>query len=60
MPTKLAQLRANTSPLLQSYQHSVNPDTYAPQFSLCLTHTHYTNHLFNCRQVLTQHHAFIL
>ena len=48
MHTKLAQLRANKSPLLQSYLHTVNPDTYMPQSPLCLTHTHDTNHLFNC------------
>ena len=28
MRTKLAQLRANKSPLLQSYLHTVNPETY--------------------------------
>ena len=29
MHTKLAQLRANKSPLLESYLHTVNPNTYA-------------------------------
>ena len=45
MRTKLAQLRANKSPLLQSYLHTVNPDTYTPQCALCLSHTHDTNYL---------------
>ena len=54
--SKLAQLRANKSPLLQSYLNTVNPETYMPQCSLCLSHTHNTNHLFNCSQVSTQHH----
>ena len=53
MCTKPAQLRANKSPLLQSYQHTVNPETYMSQCPLCLSHTHNTNHLFNCSQVPT-------
>ena len=57
MHTKLALLRANKSPLLQSYLHIVNSDTYSPQYPLCLTHTCDTNHLFNYSQVPTQHHA---
>ena len=45
MCTKLAQLRANKSPLMQSYLHTVNPKTYMP-------HAYYdTNHLYNCSQV---------
>ena len=56
MCTKLAQLRANKS-LLQSYLHTVNPDAYMPQCPLYLTHTHHTNHLFNCSQVPTQHNT---
>ena len=55
MRTKLAQLKANKSPLLQSYLHTVNPDTYMPQYPLWLSPTHDTNHLFNCSQVPTQH-----
>ena len=57
MLTKLAQLRANKSPLLQSYLHTVNPDTYIPQSPLCLTHTHDTNRLFNGSQVPIQHNT---
>ena len=57
MHIKLAQLRANKSPLLQSYLHTVNPDTYTPQCQLCLSHTHDTNYLFNCSQVPTQHNT---
>ena len=57
MRTKLAQLRANKSPLLQSYLHTVNPETYTPQCPLYLTHTHDTNRLFNCSQVPTQHNT---
>ena len=30
MRTTLAQLRANKSPFLQSYLHTVNPETYTP------------------------------
>ena len=51
MRAKLAQLRANKSPLLQSYLHTVN----TPQCPLCLSRTHDSNHLFNCSQVPTQH-----
>ena len=40
MHTKLAQLRANKSPLLESYLHTVNPETYMPQCPLCLSHIH--------------------
>ena len=40
MRTNLAQLRANKSPLLQSYLHTVNPETYMSQCPLCLAHTH--------------------
>ena len=54
MRTKLAQLRANKSPLLQSYLHTVNPETYMSQCPLRLSHTHDTNHLFNCGQLPTQ------
>ena len=43
MCTKLAQLRANKSPLL----HTVNHDTDMPQCPLCLKHKYETNHLFN-------------
>ena len=55
MRTKLAQLKVNKSPLLQSYLHIVNPDTYMPQCPLCLSHRHDINHLFNCSQLPTQH-----
>ena len=55
--TKLAQLRANKSPLLQSYLRTVNPETYTPQCPLCLSHTHDTNYLFNCSQLPTQHNT---
>ena len=57
MCTKLAQLRANKSPLLQSYLHTVNPETYMPQCPLCLSYTHDTNHLLNCSQVSAQHNT---
>ena len=55
MHTKLAQPRANKSPLLQSYLHTVNPETYTPQCPLCSSQTNDTNHLYNCSQVPTQH-----
>ena len=60
MCTKLAHLRANKLPLLQNYLHTVNPESYMPQCPLCLSHTHnhpfmFTNHLFNCGQISTQH-----
>ena len=54
MRIKLAQLRANKSPLLQRHIHLVNPETYTQQCPLCRTHTHDTNNLFNCSQVPTQ------
>ena len=54
MRTKLAKLRGNKSPLLQSSLHTVNPNTYMPQCPLCFSHTHDTNYLFNCSQVPTQ------
>ena len=54
MRTKLAHLRANKSPLSQSYLHTVNPETCTPQCLLCLSHTYDTNHLFNCSQLPTQ------
>ena len=57
MHTKLPQLRANKSPLLQSYLHTVNPETYTPQCPLSLSQTHDTNHLFNCSQLPTQHNT---
>ena len=56
MRTKLPKLRANKSPLLQSYLHTASRNACPPQCPLRLTHTHNTNHLFNCSQVLTQHH----
>ena len=56
MRTKLSQLRANKSPLLQSYLLIVNHKTYMPQCSLRLSHTHETNHLFNCCKVPTPHY----
>ena len=49
MRTKLAQLRANKSPLLQSCLNTMNSDTYIPQCPLCLTHTIGANYLFNCK-----------
>ena len=55
--TKLAQLKANKSPLLQNYLQKVNPETYTRQCPLCLSHTLDTNHLFNCSQVPTQHNT---
>ena len=45
MHTKLAQFRANKSLLLQSYLHTVNPETYTLQCPLFLSHTHDTSHL---------------
>ena len=60
MRIKLAQLRTNKLPLLQSYLHTVSPNTYTPQSSLCLSHTHVNNHLFNCNQVPAQHNTTIM
>ena len=56
MHTKLAQLRANKSPLLQSYLHTVNPETYMSHAHYAC-HTHDTNHFFNCSQRTTQHNT---
>ena len=60
MRTKLAQLRANKTPLLQSSLHKVNPEIYTPQCPLCLSHTHDINHLFNYSQLLTQQNTISL
>ena len=57
MHTKLAHIRANKSPLLQSYLRTVNPEICMPQCPLCLSQKHDTNHLFNCSQVPTQHNV---
>ena len=46
MRTKLAQLRANKSPLLQSYLKTRNLTLHAT-IPLCLIHTNDTNHLLN-------------
>ena len=40
MNTKLAQLRANKSPLLESYLHTVNPDTYTTMATALDIHTY--------------------
>ena len=55
MSIKLEQLRANKLPPLQSYLHTINPDTYGSQCPLCLSYTHDTTCLFNCSQIPTQH-----
>ena len=57
MRTKLAQLKANKSPIFPSYLPTANPETYTPQCPLYLSHTHKTNHLFNCSQLPTQHNT---
>ena len=57
MHTKLKEVRVNKSPHLPSYQHTVSPKTYVEQCLLCLSHTHDTNHIFNCSQVPTQHNT---
>ena len=57
MRTKLAQLRANKLSVLRSHLNTIYPGTYTSQRSQCLTHTHHTNHLLNCGQVPSQHHA---
>ena len=57
MHRKLTQLKANKSPLLQSYLHTVNPEIYTPQCPLCLSHTHDSNHLFTCSQLPMQHNT---
>ena len=35
-------------------------ETYMPQFPLCLSHIHDTNHLFNCSQVPIQQNTISL
>ena len=57
MRTKLEQLRVNKSPLLQSYLHTVNPETFMSQCPLCLSHKYDINHFFNCSQLQTQHNT---
>ena len=55
--TRLAQLRTNKLPLLRSYLHNINPNTYTPLCPLCSLGTHDTKHLFNCTKVPTQQHT---
>ena len=57
MHTKLAQLRAKKSLLLQNYLLTLNTGTSMSQFPLCLTHLRNTIYCFNSSQVLTQHHT---
>ena len=54
MQKKLTQLKANKSPFLQSYQHTMNPDTFRPQCPPWLTRM---TQITNCNQVPTQHYA---
>ena len=42
--------------VVQSYLHTVNPETYTPNAHYAC-HTHNTNHLFNCGQVPTHHNT---
>ena len=50
----LAQLRTDKSPLLLSYLHKISPTTYpSPRCPLCNHHSHDTQHLFQCPNVLT-------
>ena len=50
----LAQLGTNESPFLKSYLHKVDAKSHpSPLCPLCNTHTHDTNHLFNCTHIHT-------
>ena len=50
----LAQLRTNKAPFLKSYLHKVDAKSHpSPLFPLCNTHTHNTQHLFNCTHIRT-------
>ena len=50
----LAQLRTNKSPFLKSYLHKVDAKTHpSPLCPLCNTHTHNTQHHFNCTYIRT-------
>ena len=51
----LAQIRTNKSPLLFTYKHKIEPQTY-PNSScpLCKSNEHDTIHLFNCTKIPTQ------
>ena len=54
MRRTLAQLRTNKSPILHSYLNKISPDTHpSPLCPLCSTHTHDTQHLFNCTHIHT-------
>ena len=52
--TLLAQVRAGKSPLLQTYLHLIQPQTYSPLCPLCKTNEHTTQHLFQCHELHTQ------
>ena len=54
---KTGTTQSQQTPLLQSYLHTVNPETYMPQCPVFLSHTHGTNYLLNCSQVPTQHNT---
>ena len=51
MCTKLAQLKSQQIITLAKLPTKAIPETYMPQYPLCLSHTHNINHLFNCSQV---------
>ena len=44
--------RAGKSPLLQTYLHLIQPQTYSPHCPLCKTKEHTTQHLFECYKLI--------
>ena len=53
MRRTLAQLRAQKSPLLQSYLHSIGA-AEVPSCPLCREEDHTTSHLFDCQELRTE------
>ena len=46
-------VRAAKSPLLQTYLHLIQSQTYSPLYSLCTTKEHTTQHLYECHKLHT-------
>ena len=60
MCAKTATAQSQQITTLASYLHTVNPETYTPQYCSMLVickHTNNTNHLLNCSQLSTKYNT---